>query len=56
MKYILLLFWQKQNPGGHKGLLHEIFLNRIQFGRDIRILIISAFGRMCVCVRYLSQQ
>ncbi len=34
-------FSQKPNSCGHKGLKHEIFKNRIQFGRDIEILKIS---------------
>ncbi len=42
MKF-LKTFLQKPNPYGPKGLLHEIFENRIRFGRDIRLLNISAY-------------
>ncbi len=39
------LFLQKPKPYGPKGLWHEIFENRIGFGRDIRLLNISAHAQ-----------
>jgi hypothetical protein len=39
----LLLFLQKPKPYGPKGLIHEIFENRIPFG--IRLLNISAHAQ-----------
>jgi hypothetical protein len=45
MKFFLLLFLQKPKPYGPKGLQHEIFENHIRFGRDIRLLNISAHAQ-----------
>jgi hypothetical protein len=38
-------FFAETEPYGPKGLLHEIFENRIRFGRDIRLLNISAHAQ-----------
>jgi hypothetical protein len=38
-------FAETEKPYGPKGLLHEIFKNRIRFGRDIRLLNISAYAQ-----------
>jgi hypothetical protein len=38
-------FLQKPKPYGPKGLYNEIFENRILFGRDIRLLNISAYAQ-----------
>ncbi len=45
MNFLKILFLQKLNPFGPKSLSHEIFENRIRFGRDIRILNISAYAQ-----------
>ena len=39
------LFLQKPKAYGPKGLLHEIFKNRIRIGRDIRLLYIFAYAQ-----------
>jgi hypothetical protein len=45
MKFLFLLFFQKPKPYGPKGLSHQVFENRIRFGRDIRLLNISAHAQ-----------
>jgi hypothetical protein len=45
MNFFKILFLQKPNPYGPKSLYHEIFENRIRFGRDFRILNISAYAQ-----------
>jgi hypothetical protein len=53
-----LTFLQKPKPYGFKGLYHEIFENRIPFGRDIRLLNISAHAQhaMKLVPRMLSMR
>ncbi len=48
MTFFSEFFLQKPKPYGSKGLYHEIFENRIPFGRDIRILNISAYARLAM--------
>ncbi len=45
MKFVLKLFLQKPNTYGPKGMEHEIFENRIGFGRDIQLSNISAYAQ-----------
>jgi hypothetical protein len=58
MKIVLRLFLQKVKPYGPKGLQHKIFENRIRYGRDIRLLKISAYAQpaMKSIPRMLSQR
>jgi hypothetical protein len=51
-------FLQKPKPYGLNGLLHEIFENRIQFGRDIQLSNISAYAQSAMksIPHMLSQQ
>jgi hypothetical protein len=58
MNFLFLLFLQKPKLYGPKGLYHKIFENRIQFGRDIRLLNISAYAQpaMKSIPRMLSQR
>ncbi len=43
--HFLNIFLQKPKPFGPKGLQHEIFKITIWFGRDIRLLNISAYAQ-----------